>query len=62
MAHPEIRYFPVLMVIFRLIFGWGILWSNFLEFLAYGDGLWRSVPGMNDFSFVVRPGPEKEFM
>jgi len=25
MAHPEIRYFPVLMVIFRLISGQGLV-------------------------------------
>jgi hypothetical protein len=51
MGHPGIRYFPILVVIFRLFFGRGFydllskFYGLFLELLLYGHLL------------EIRPGP-----
>jgi hypothetical protein len=66
-GHPERRYFPILVVISRLFFGWGgvefIVF--FLELLTYDllpgtDGLgigYALVARTDDFPFKVRLGP-----
>ena len=54
MAHLEIRYFPILVIIPRLFFGWEFydlvsgFYGLFLELVSYG------------LLFKIRPGPYME--
>ena len=72
-GHTERSYFPILVVISRLFFGWGgvefIVF--FLELLTYGllPGIYSLflelmtyglVPGTGDFPFEIRPDPKME--
>lgn len=61
MTHPEIRYFPILVVIPRLFYGRGFydlisgIYGLFLELVAYS-----LVPETGGFLCEIRPGPEME--
>ena len=61
MAHPEIRYFSILVVISRLFYGRGFydlisgISGLFLELVTYG-----LVPGTGGCLFKIRPGPKME--